>query len=459
MKRPSVIPSQTVFALVLSMTLTGGCFLYSGTGTDGDPDETVESIAFTVEVSSENPVFRPALQFRASGEDAAASAVPVTVTIDYGDGVTHTETVETSSYLPPTHRYQTSASPRTALLTVSPWEELTVLNLGFREGDDGNNIDKTEVPLIDVHPPEEGSYENLEYDQLPGAIWGYAGKVLAVSNLQAAVNLQAFCCEWQPIVELDLSGLSKLRTLEGFLSSIKSANFQGCAELRRCCLEQTGANASWRMEGGTRIESEELDLRDSPLLQDIRGTGDDHVRIRLAEGAKATLWHLCKMENGRMGEIAFGDGEPEIFDLSDFPALQECWVAGSPFLPPQLVISNPVTVSLYGWGSGVTSVDASGQEQLLDLRLGGSALTAVNIEGCTRLETLYLQNSGLSETMVDSILETLDSFGTSVTPGDEVSVDLTSAATDEHPNAAPSAAALVHLESLRSRGWVILTNE
>ena len=48
------------------------------------------------------------------------------------------------------------------------------------------------------------------------------------------------------------------------------------------------------------MESEELDLRDSPLLQDIRGTGDDHVRLRLAEGAKATLWHLCKMENYRM---------------------------------------------------------------------------------------------------------------------------------------------------------------
>ena len=91
MKRHSVIPSQTVFVLVLSMALAGGCFPFQGTETGGGgPDGPSESVAFTVDVSSENPVFRPALQFRASGGDAAASAVPVTVTIDYGDGTTHT---------------------------------------------------------------------------------------------------------------------------------------------------------------------------------------------------------------------------------------------------------------------------------------------------------------------------------------------------------------------------------
>ncbi len=436
-------------------------------------------------------VFRPALQFAPSPDAPELAVTPATVTIEYGDGSALRVTVSASSWQAPVHRYAVSSAPVTARLRVEPSTALTVINTGFRAGDGGNDQSgKTDVPFIAYLPPLEAPFGDSGDALDARTVRAYVGTVLAVDNLQAYPNLHAFCCEWQPLRELDLSGLASLRTLEAFYSEIKKTNFQGCAALRRCCLESTGAYASWRVEGGVRIESEELDLRDSPLLQDIRGTNDDHVRVRLSSAAKGSLWHFCKMNNGRMRDIAFDDGGAESFDLSDFTALTQCWVSGTPLFGESVLIGNGVTESLWAGGCGIREIRAAGQGQLTELDLSFSgAIDLLDIGGCAGLTRLNLANDqlaglaigdsarlvclnltdcGLSQDLVDSLLVTLDSFLTVAdyswlseeerTDPLKMPVCLASTANAGRPNAPPSSAGLAHLASLRSRGWVISTN-
>lgn len=450
----------------ISLLLAGCAFLATDDG--AQPTNTGETdgrgIEFTIDVSGTDPTFRPALQFTGSE--------PATVTIDWGDGAAPLEqTVTAASWMAPAHDYATSDSTRKATLSVEPWAVLTVVNVGFRAGDGGNDASRTNTGVtIDFLPPAEGDFGN-PYETLDAAsIRGYVGTVTAVSGLQNASNLRAFCCEQQPIETLDVSGMSSLRTVEAFFSGVKTTNFRGCEELRRCCLESTGANASWSMEGGERIESEELDLRDSPFLQDIRGTGDDHVRVRLHPDARSTLWHLCKMGNYRMDDIAFGNGAPIPFNLSEFSALAQCWVSGSPILPTALAIDNGATESVWASGMGITSVNASNQAQLTDLELSGNPLAELEIAGCESLERLDLRDCALTQALVDGILETLDGFGTyrdysqwmdavDMANPEFARIVLASGEGSERPNAAPSAAGAAHVTALRSRGWSIAVNQ
>lgn len=434
-------PRVVLTALLGTLLLLAAC-AESGAPAPGiDPPPAAGSIHITVQ----GALFRPALAF----------AAPAAVILDYGDGsAVASNYFAAGSHSLPLHEFSGNAPGRTVLLQVKPWTALAVLNLGFRAGDGGNDTGRTDVPVILLHPPSSAFPDVNDWDTLDAArVRGYVGEVTAVSNLQVATELLAFCCERQPLTVLDCSWLTKLKTVEAFFSSVKSTSFQGCAALRRCCLESTGARTNWRIVAGVRIDDEVLDLRDSPLLQDIRGTNDDRTGIRLHPGALATLWHLCIMENYRMTSIRLGEDTEPLTDLRGFRMLKDCWIAGSRVVP-SLVVTNNVTDSIMATGCGLTNLDLQGQTQLREINLGHNTLAGVNIDGCPGLDRISLGNCGLTQPLVDYVLATVDGWGTAYTnEWYRATVDLSG------NNAVPSATGLIHRTSLTNRNWAVFVAE
>lgn len=433
-------PRLTFASLLSLLLLVTACTESGDSAPVIDPPPPAGSIHITVT----GPLFRPAL----------ALAAPAAVILDYGDGSAVVSNFFSSgSHALAAHTFSGSAPARTVLLQVAPWSALTVLNLGFRAGDGGNDTGRTDVPVIMLHPPSAAFSGVNDWDTLDAdRVRGYVGTVTAVSNLQVATGLLGFCCERQPLTVLDCSGLAQLRTVEAFFSSVKSASFQGCAALRRCCLESTGARTNWRIVGGIRVTDEVLDLRDSPLLQDIRGTNDDRTGIRLHPGALATLWHLCIMENYRMTGIWLGEDATPLTDLSGFRLLNECWISGSRVVP-SLVVTNGVTDSIMATGCGLTNLNLQGQTQLREINLGYNTLAGVTLAGAAGLDRINLNNCGLTQPLVDSVLATVDGWGTAYTN------EWYMATVDLSGNAVLSTAGLAHRVNLTNRNWVVIVAE
>jgi hypothetical protein len=409
----------------------------------GNPDG-VDPIVIAVSGSH----FRPAMEL------SAAAAVSV----DYGDGSpAFSINAGAGPLLLSDYAFADGPGPHEAILRVTPWTALAVLNLGFRGGDGGNGSwerELSDLPEFRFHP----SFETVDWSEDEEAtVIDYVGSVTAVSGLSAAPNLVAFCCEFQPITVLDLSGCANLLSLEGYLSDIQSTNFQGCVSLRRSCLESTGARANWRVENGVRTDDEVLDLRDCPDLRDIRGSGDDHTMLYLNPGALDTLWHLCKMGNGRMQSLKIGDEAPGKLDVQRFTALLQCWIQGSPVIE-SLIIDNGVTDDVDAARCGITLVDVSGQTQLRILLLSGNGIESINLNGCSGLQTLDLGDCGLDRDQVDSVLAVMDGFGSEPDDPAYCGIFLAYEGGDA-PNAAPSAAGFAHAAALRGRGWTVTVEE
>lgn len=390
--------------------------------------------------------FRPGFVL---GEEASLS-------LDYGDGSTPLAgTFPAGEVLPENHVFQDAAAVHAVVLTVSPPTALTVVNLGFLGGDEGNSDrvrDLSDLPLLPFLPPTRPDpFINEET-----AILDYAGTVTSIEGLSSAVSLIAFCCEWQPIEELDLSGCTALLTLEAYQSHIETMSLQNCTSLRRCCIEATGARYSWRMVNGIRIENESMDLSDCPDLRDIRGSADNHTQVWLHPDALNTLWHFCKWGNPRLTTIKIGNEAPGKMDVRRFRALRELWINSSPFLG-DLIINNGTTSSIWGDRTGITSIDFSGQTQIGYVVLTNNDIDSINIDGCSGLVGLEGSNCGFTQAQVDYILATLDSFNRIDVYG-HYRIMLADDEGSANRNAEPSATGLAHAEALRTRGWTITFN-
>ncbi|MFA6403037.1 MAG: InlB B-repeat-containing protein [Salinivirgaceae bacterium] len=399
----------------------------------------------TLEVQS--PFFRPCMEF-------GSSAV---VYIDYGDG-SEVQKVPVSGGVKLFDKYffTNDSTVHIIKISVKPWDALTVLNLGFRGGDGGNGereMQLSELPYLAFHPTFEEVPLSWEIEQERASVLNYAGTVISVANLSVAPNLTAFCCEFQPIDSIDLSGCSNSLTLEGFFSSIKTTNFQGCTSMHRCCLENTGAQYNWRIDNGIKTEDEILDLRDCPVIRDIRGTGDNHTMVRLHANAINTIWHLCKMANWRMETVKIGDEEPAKLMVSRFTNLTECWISGSPVIENvEVTESNPNLYSMWLSQCGIKTVDVKNQTQIQVLELSGNTISEINITGCNNLVVITLNDCNLSQIAVDSVLSTLDGFNLQ-TSNPYNKFDFSGSNSD------PSETGMTHVTALRSRGWNVILNQ
>lgn len=426
-----------------------------------------------ISITVEGPVFRPLLQVSADaivridwGDGSAVETVDVPFSPEGEPVVTHDGATATRTLSRAFEHHYSTEGPRDVTLLVTPWTALTVLNLGFRAGDGGNDYAMTDVPVIAYNPPlddEAGSGFSQPWDTLSDEqLRGYIGTVTGIRNLQRASALEAVCCERQALEDLDCSGLSSLRTLEAFLSQVKSVSLQDCTSLRRCCLESTGANASWRIEAGERVEDSSLDLRDCPLLQDIRGTGDDNTLLRIHPDALSTIWHLCKMGNGRMRYVQVGDTAPAPLVVSSWTALYQCWISGSPVLT-SFDASGDELGSVWADFCGITTIRLAAPH-LGDATFVGNPVGSLEVEDVSQLNRLDLSGCGLNAEMVDSILaaftesrpeavenEDWDEDGF----GDLYRIRMGNNQYSSYQNEAPSTTGQENAEILRTRGWVV----
>ncbi len=444
MKRNTRLPRAAFRALLAISAISALSLAFSATVlscSSGSGEKTVLPGEISITVNDSH--FRPALELSGAA----------TVRVDYGDGSTPLSLAAQSGALELADRiFADGAGEHEVSLIVTPWSALTVLNLGFRAGDGGNNTAATDVPLIGFHPPTSASgFENPYQTPSREAMREYVGTVTAIEGIQAATHLVALCLEWQAVETIDCSNMTRLRSLEGFLSDIKSHSFQNCPALRRCCLESTGANASWRIEGGVRVESESLDLRDSPHLQDIRGTGDDHDGLYLHPSALGTLWHLCKMGNWRMEAVTVGSEVPAPIDLTRFTALAECWISSSPVIDEVEFVGGSIR-SMWLTSCGVQSINIRDNDTLVEIDAANNPIASIAISGCDGIRRINFSNCGLDGDTVDYLLAYMDALGVESGTEYPFTVDLGST------NAAPSATGIAHATALRGRNWTVTTN-
>ena len=442
-RAPFAGSSLAALASIAALVALASTALLPSCSAGSDPGPLPPAVPDEIVITVDDSHFRPALELSGAA----------TVRVDYGDGSDPLVLSAAAGVRELADRvFADGAGEHEVSLVVTPWSALTVLNCGFRAGDGGNNTAATDVPVIGFHPPTTASgFENPYATPSRTAMREYVGTVTAIDGIQAATHLVALCIEWQAVDTIDCSNMTRLRSLEAFLSDVKSHSFQNCPALRRCCLESTGANSSWRIEGGVRVESASLDLRDSPSLQDIRGSGDDHDGLILHPSALGPLWHLCKMGNWRMQAVTIGDETPAPIDLTRFAALSECWISSSPVIDEVEFVGGALH-SMWLTSCGVRSIDIRDNDHLDEIDAANNPIESIGIAGCDGLRRLVFRDCGLDADTVDYLLAYMDSLG--VVSGTEYPFTVDLGGT----NAAPSATGLARAEALRARNWAVTTN-
>lgn len=321
--------------------------------------ETPDPEAPFLIIETEGSTFAPLLQV-----DEGA-----TVEWFWADGTSSAEASPTKAFYGARHRVQR--------LRVTPWSALRRLNVGYDAGDGGD----LSIPL---HPAQQ---------------------VSAIRRLQAASGLEVLAFSGNPMTSLDAHGMPALRTIESFLNhTMKAVDVTGCPNLRRLCLEEN------ECEGV-------LDLRDSPLLEDLRGSVNSFTEVLFADAVPA-LWHVCVQAVPGLAQLPY----------EKFVKVIQLWVdrSGQTGVLP---IVNPDMISVLIWDCGFTGVDLS------QVKTNGM-LTQLNAANCN-----------WSQASVDHVLTNLVRINAQYGQRECI---LTG-------NAAPSSAGQAAATTLRSRGWTVTT--
>jgi hypothetical protein len=301
----------------------------------------------------------------------------------------------TSNSATPNKGYGSSAA-RLNRLKVTPWSALTEINVGYDAGDGG-----------------------------PGDITFLAQQ--NVTNVYGLNNAAPYLQRWSsnnnPITSLDFSDFISLTGIECFLcQQMSSVNLHNTPSLQRANFEDNNLSA--------------LDLSESPNLTDLRGANNAYTTINWGSTGD-DIWHICVRDNPQIS-VNF----PE---ATRYPLLQELFVWNdnqSGFLHTS---STHLTLVL-AYGNNYTSADFSGgfpAGRNGQIDISHNSLTSLNITNNPGLINLNAHHNSLSRSVVDSILQTMNSYGTS-----GGTLDLTE-------NSAPSTAGLAYASSLMSRGWTV----
>lgn len=230
--------------------------------------------------------------------------------------------------------------------------------------------------------------------------------VTTVTGLHNATHLEMWASNRNPITSLDFADMQYLHTIECYsCSSLAHVNFRDVPNLARVCLESCHLS--------------ELNLSNVPALADLRSAVNANPFNIIWGNTGQSVWHICTRSNH------FASAAP-IPDLTQFPVLQEL-----------LIYSSFLTGTLEIKGSKLYRVRAQ-YNQFSNVTIA---------DDCTALKDLYLTGNGLSQQVVDYVLERLDTLGKT---GGQLYIAGT--------NAAPSVTGLVHKTNLKSKGWVVTTN-
>ncbi len=370
-------------------------FSCSSSGSDSPDPDAPEEIVFTTVGSSFAPLIEVA--------DGA------TIRWTWADGTTSAEANPSKDYDHP--------GVRKNRLLVTPWSALKTIDIGY-DGGDGGALSLDTYRNADQHVSE---VENLDL---------------------ARDGLVVWCSSYNNIPRLDFSGFRKLETIECFYSNaLYRVNLDDTPALKRACFEDCDLIF--------------LDLTGCPNLEDLRGAVNDYPTIVFGP-SYPRLWHICVRDNGSVLT------DRDLFATTTaFPAIRELFIwndnqAGTLRVPA----TGAGRVEIAADGNGYTSADLTGaladETETGVVSLRDNRLASVNLAGCDQISTLNLGNNELPQDEVDSILDTLDGFGrpTASDGGISFAVDLSG-----DGNAAPSAEGLIHVASLRTKGWTVTVRE
>jgi hypothetical protein len=312
--------------------------------------------------------------------------------------------------------FTSGAATRQNTLTVNPWSALIAINVGYNGEDDG---------AWPVTAPATLAQQN----------------VTAISGLQTAASLVTLSASHNPLTSLDVSNMTTLRDVECYYCPLTSFTLANNTGLKRLGIERAGS-------GSPQAGLVSLDLSQTPNLHDLRQAGDNTLASLNwgSAAAHSTLLHYCVRDDTEL---------PASRDMSGFSALREVFDYNTGHSGSFVNHSGNLGF-VYAYSNALTSVNVSnGFPNPLptcftgaggvcgDLDVHQNQLTSLNIANSPGIKRLYAQQNNLGQTAVDSVLATLDGFGTS-----GGTVDLSS-------NTGPSATGLTHKAALEARGWTV----
>ncbi len=289
-----------------------------------------------------------------------------------------------------------SAATRFNRLKVTPWSSITGVNIGY-DGEDGGPSTITHL-----------SQQNVT------AIYGMA-------------NMASYLTVWSssnnPLTSLDFENFVKLTDIECYYCQLmKSVNLKNTALLTRVNFENNDLDS--------------LDLSESPKLADLRAALNNFTEINWGDTG-SDFWHICTRDNPQLTS--------NYPDLDRFPLLRELFLWNDN-QSGEIKPTSTNLVSVLVANNHYSSADFSGNFARGiggNIDISNNDLTSLKIDNDPGLTNLNASDNLLNQTTVDYILETLDSFDTS-----NGVVNLTD-------NSDPSTAGMVHVNSLRSRGWTV----
>jgi len=365
----------------------------SQVSTTGLPAGGVTSALPYVRITTTGARFSPAVGL------AAGSTATVSWLVEGGETVTGTN---------PTIDFGTAAR-RHVRMSVhdgggSQLDKVITFNLGFNHLEDAG-----------VHNMGAG------HDKAPQA-------VSLVENISRLKGLIRFAAAHTALAgSLDFTGCSRLKYIECRDSNVQSVNVTGCTSLIRLVVEQTDLTS--------------LDLNPvAANLRDLRGAAQKGGTLTLIPltAPLAALYHFCVVDQIVVNHPT----------SAQLPIVVERWDWDT-HQSGVLTSASSAIRSVETSGNQFTTADFTNQfpaGRNATLNASSNNLRAVNLTGCDGLGTIRLNNNNLATAAVDSILATVESWGTS-----DGTLDLTA-------NSHPSAQAMTSATTLAKRGWKLTSD-
>jgi hypothetical protein len=235
---------------------------------------------------------------------------------------------------------------------------------------------------------------------------------------------------------VNFSGMSQLLNIECYGSGFTSAAIAGCTSLKRLVFEANQLTAFDPNPAAGSLQE---------LRVAVQQTGT--MAFTPPTGSFPHLYHWCCRDQAVTGMPDFSTG---------FPAITQAWIWNTSQSGTLTFNSSVPMDSILAHHNAYTTLNIANQfpftaGQLTgQVAMGSCALTSVNITGNTLVYTWDFSVNSLPQAQVDSILTTVNGFGTTDSLG-VVNVSGTG-------NAAPSGTGAAAATALRGRSWTVTTN-
>jgi hypothetical protein len=325
----------------------------------------------------------------------------------------------TATGLTPTLSFGSAASRVVYMTAVDAFgndalNQITLFNIGFSSGDD------------------------VGINSLPSSCNWPVQSVSGIANVNSMTGLQLFLAAGNTGLTgpVSFNGMTRLLNIECYASSFTSATIAGCTSLVRCVIEQN------------RLTT----FDPSPAAATLQ-----ELRIAFQQGGSMTLpaslpafpnlYHWCLRDQAVVNMPSFASG---------FPALTQLWIWNTGQSGTLTVNSGVQMDSVLAHNNAYTAANLgslfpfTGGQLTGQIAMASNALTSVTISGDGQLYSVDFSANSLPQAQVDSILTTVNGYGTADSLG---LVDVSGTG-----NAAPSATGTSAATALRGRSWTVNTN-